>query len=243
MRVQFLGCGDAFGNGGRFNTCILVETRASRALIDCGASSLIAIKRFAVPPHSIETILITHLHADHFAGLPFFILDAQFTKRQTPLTIAGPPGLRARLPQAMELFFPGSSQTQQKYGLSILEWQAQQPTTINGLVVTPYQVYHDGTAPFFALRVEVDGRVVSYSGDSEWCEGLADAGRDADLFICEAYTYDKTIKTHLDLKTLEMHLDEIHPKRLVLTHLSPDMLARLATIGYEVAEDGRLIEC
>jgi ribonuclease BN (tRNA processing enzyme) len=107
----------------------------------------------------------------------------------------------------------------------------------------PYQVYHDGTAPFFALRVELDGRVVSYSGDSEWCDALADAGRDADLFICEAYTYDKTMKTHLDLKTLEMHLDEIHPKRLVLTYLSPDMLARVATIGYEVAEDGKLLEC
>ena len=97
MRLQFLGSGDAFGSGGRFNMCMLIESGSTRFLLDCGASSLIAMKRFGVTPNSIETILITHFHADHFGGLPFFILDAQFSKRRAPLTIAGPPGLGHRL--------------------------------------------------------------------------------------------------------------------------------------------------
>ena len=80
MRLQFLGSGDAFGSGGRFNMCILVESEATRFLVDCGASSLIAMKRLGVSPNSIDTILITHLHADHFGGLPFFILNEQFLK-------------------------------------------------------------------------------------------------------------------------------------------------------------------
>src|ERR1700722_15513884 len=42
MQVTFLGSGDAFGSGGRFNTCFLVEAAAASFLIDCGASSLIA---------------------------------------------------------------------------------------------------------------------------------------------------------------------------------------------------------
>jgi ribonuclease BN (tRNA processing enzyme) len=110
MRIQFLGSGDAFGSGGRFNTCILVEAAAGVFLIDCGASSLIAMRRFRVVPNRIGTIFISHLHGDHFGGLPFFILDAQLVSRRVePLTIAGPPGLRQRLAEAMEAFFPGSS--------------------------------------------------------------------------------------------------------------------------------------
>ena len=242
MRIQFLGCGDAFGSGGRFNTCISLEGREGRCLLDCGASSLIALKRFGVDPQTIETILITHLHADHFGGLPFFILDAQFSKRKTPLTIAGPAGLRDLLPRAMELFFPGSAQTIQKFELAVVEWESRKRTVINHLMVTPYEVYHDGTAPFFALRVEMDGRVVTYSGDTEWCAALADAARAADLFICETYFYEKPVKSHLDLKTLEAHLPEVRPKRLILTHLSPDMLVRADAVNHEVAEDGKVIE-
>jgi len=98
MKLTFLGSGDAFGSGGRFNTCMLVETATTRFLIDCGASSLIAMKRTGITPNSIETILVSHLHGDHFGGLPFFILDPQFfSKRTVPLTDAGPPSQRRSL--------------------------------------------------------------------------------------------------------------------------------------------------
>ena len=72
---------------------------------------MIAIRRFGVEPNAIETIFITHLHGDHFGGLPFFILDAQLvSRRTTPLTVAGPPGLRDRLREAMEVLFPGAAE-------------------------------------------------------------------------------------------------------------------------------------
>ena len=70
MHLDFLGTGDAFGSGGRFNTCFLVERSEASLLIDCGASSLIAMRRFGVDPNSIAAILISHLHGDHFGGLP-----------------------------------------------------------------------------------------------------------------------------------------------------------------------------
>ena len=48
MRLTFVGCGDAFGSGGRFNTCFHVEAANTRFLIDCGASSLIAVKALGI---------------------------------------------------------------------------------------------------------------------------------------------------------------------------------------------------
>jgi ribonuclease BN (tRNA processing enzyme) len=111
MRLQFLGSGDAFGSGGRFNTCFHLE-RSGRGnvLIDCGASSMVAIRKWQVEPNAVSTILISHLHGDHFGGLPFFLLDAQLvSRRTTPLTLAGPPGLAARLDVLMEAMFAGST--------------------------------------------------------------------------------------------------------------------------------------
>ncbi|HKA91971.1 MAG TPA: MBL fold metallo-hydrolase [Haliangiales bacterium] len=243
MRIVFLGSGDAFGSGGRFQTCMLVETTATRFLIDCGASSLIAMKRLGISPNGIETIIISHLHGDHFGGLPFLILDAQFfSKRSDPLTVAGPPGLRDRLTAATEVLFPGSSKTAHAFELRAIELEPGRPTELPGLLVTPHVVDHACGAPPFALRIEAEGRVLAYSGDTQWTDALVEAARSADLFICEAYSFDQKIKFHLDLVSLERRLDEIRPKRLILTHMGPGMLARLAEIRHETAEDGKTIE-
>lgn len=243
MRVQFLGSGDAFGSGGRFNTCIHVTQAAAGFLVDCGASSLIAMRRFDIDPNGISTIFISHLHGDHFGGLPFFILDGQFySGRTSPLTIVGPPGLRQRLRDAMEVFFPGSSSIERRFTLEIIELKPEQQKAINDVTVTPYLVNHVCGAPPFALRFECGGKVLVYSGDTEWAQSLVTAARDADLFIVEASSYDKKVEHHLDWLTLRDHLPEIRAKRLVLTHMGPDMLGRAVEDGCEKAEDGKIIE-
>jgi ribonuclease BN (tRNA processing enzyme) len=242
MRVQFLGCGDAFGSGGRFNTCFHVTAAGSAFLIDCGASSMIAMRKFGVDPNGIASIFITHLHGDHFAGIPFFILDAQLvSRRQAPLAIAGPPGLTERLRVTMDALFPGSSAIAQKFPLSVVELAPEERREIGGVTVTPYPVRHACGAPPYALRLESGGKVVAYTGDTEWTETLIPAAREADLFIAEAYFHDKKIRHHLDWRSLETHLAMIRPKRLILTHFSPDMLSRLGSLPVEAAEDGKVI--
>src|SRR3546814_1984922 len=96
--------------------------------------------------------------------------------------------------------------------------------------------------PFFSYRIEAAGRVIAYTGDTEWTETLVDIGRDADLLIAEAYFRDKAVPYHLDLATLELNLERIRPKRLILTHMSEDMLRRAGDLPFEVASDGLEIE-
>ena len=90
-RVRFIGSGDSFASGGRFQTCILVDADGYRFLIDCGATSLIPLKRAAIDPGSIDAVLLTHFHGDHSGGVPYLILDGQFTRRERPFVVAGPP--------------------------------------------------------------------------------------------------------------------------------------------------------
>jgi ribonuclease BN (tRNA processing enzyme) len=243
MQLQFVGCGDALGSGGRFNTCFHVTGEQVNFLIDCGASSLPALKRLEIARDDIDLILITHFHGDHFGGLPFLLLDAQFTRRTRPLVIAGPEGIETRLPQVMEALFENSSKTKQRFDLSVIALKPEEVKTFGTVTVTPFPVVHgESGGPFLAYRIEAEGRVIAYSADTEWTETLIPAARDADLFIAEAYYYDKIVKNHLSLATLEAHLPGINPKRLVLTHMSDDMLGRRDTLAYTTAHDGMIVE-
>ena len=103
--MQFVGCGDAFGSGGRNNTCLHVIGNHVNFLIDCGASSLPALRRAGIARETIDMILITHFHGDHFAGLPFFSGRCAISRRTRPLVIAGSPGIEVRLTQVMEALF------------------------------------------------------------------------------------------------------------------------------------------
>jgi ribonuclease BN (tRNA processing enzyme) len=243
IQVRFLGSGDAFGSGGRFQTCICIKAPTSTFLVDCGASSLIAMRRYGVAPNDIDLILLSHLHGDHFGGIPFFVLDAQLiSKRSRPLVIVGPSGTQRRVVEAMEIFFPGSSQVPRKFSLDIREFSLDRPQALGEAIVTPYRVQHPSGDPSLALRIECNGKIITYSGDTEWTETLVPAATGADLLIAEAYFFEKKIKFHLDFHTLMDHLDELQPKRLIVTHMSEDMLARLEEISCECAEDGKLIE-
>jgi ribonuclease BN (tRNA processing enzyme) len=239
--IQFLGSGDARGSGGRLQTCILVRFGEESLLIDCGASSLIAMNRSGVDPSSIGRVLISHLHGDHFGGIPFLVLDGQFSRRTRPLLIAGPQGVEERVKTSMEVFFPGSSRVERKFPLSFAEFIPRRETTLGDVQVTAFEGVHPSGSSSLALRVHLDGRIISYSGDTEWTEALLDAARDADLFICEAYYFEKKIKYHLDYRTILDQLPRLGCRRIVLTHMSHDLLSRLGEVKIDWAEDGKKI--
>lgn len=245
MRLQFIGSGDAFGSGGRVNTCFHLVGNRTNMLIDCGASSLPAMNRLGIDRAAIDLILLTHFHADHFGGVPFFVLDQQFkAKRTRPLIIAGPPGLPGWFERAMSIAFPGERTL--PFPLTLRELEIGRPNSIGDLTVTPFHVVHDDRAgPCLAHRIVVEGRTITYSGDTEWTDTLIDAARGADLFVCECYNFDKPVRAHMALNVLEQHLPSIGARRVILTHMSDNMLSRLNEVTYETyetAEDGKVVE-
>jgi ribonuclease BN (tRNA processing enzyme) len=241
VTVQVVGAGDAFGTGGRFQACVSVRAPAGHALLDCGATSLVALKRLGIDPGSVDVVLVTHLHGDHFGGLPFLILDGQFSRRTRPLVVAGPPGLAARLSQTMEALYPGSSTVERRFAVEVVELQERVETSVGPFRVTAFGVDHASGAPAFALRLLAGAVTIACSGDTAWTDTVLDAAAGADLFICEAYTYERAVRYHLPYAALREHRERLGCRRLLLTHPSPDLLAHRADLDDELADDGLVI--
>ena len=106
MQLHVLGCGDAFGSGGRNQSGYLIVTRSCQFLIDCGPTSLLALRRAGFDPTVLDAVLLSHLHGDHFGGLPFFFAYYRYEKpRITPLQIAGPPETARKVFQLDQIMY------------------------------------------------------------------------------------------------------------------------------------------
>jgi len=246
MKLTVVGCGDAFGSGGRLQTCFHVDTGADRFLIDCGTTSLIGFDRLGLDPNTVGTILVSHLHGDHFGGLVWWLLHAQHvSRRMEPLKVAGPPGIEARFTAAAEALFPGSTGVRRRYELSFCEYPLDRPLAVGPVVVTAREVIHPSGATSCALRMDVAGRTIAFSGDTEWAETLVATGAGADLYIVECFSWDGAIRYHLTWQVISANLARIGAKRVLLTHMNNDMLRRAAGTqmsGVELAHDGLVVE-
>jgi ribonuclease BN (tRNA processing enzyme) len=241
VRVQFLGSGDAFASGGRLQACLHFVGGGEPLLIDCGATALVALKRAGIDPASIGWVSLSHLHGDHFAGVPWLVLDGQFAGRTMPLEIAGPPGTPERVERTFEALYPGATRTRRRFETRFTELVAGVPCEFGPATITPFDVHHHSGAPSYALRVEYGGRVIAYSGDTEWTDSLLDAAKSADLFICECNFFDKRVRGHLDYRTLVEKRAQLECDRIVITHMSEEMLAHLDEADIDRAADGAVI--
>jgi ribonuclease BN (tRNA processing enzyme) len=241
ITVQFLGSGTPLGQGGRLQACILVSNGDTRVLLDCGGTSMVALARAGVEPESIDAILISHLHADHFGGVRLLLLDAAVrpVPRAHPLCIAGPPETSERVREA--LVVSGWSAAWETSRVEFVALHDRQPTAIAGLSVTSFAVPHNPATAPTALRIVWDGITIGYSGDAGWTPALRDVAASADLFICGVWSFSTTDPTFLDYRTLVAQRSGLSCKRLILTHLGPEMLAHLDDVmadAVEIAEDG-----
>lgn len=238
--VTVVGCGDAFASGGRLHTCFYIQAPHSNVLLDCGATAYYGLKKRGIPVRDIDIIIISHFHGDHYGGVPFLLLEEAIAQRKTPLTIISPPTGKERITRLLDQLYPNSD----VLGKLNLMFKVYMPNNVlqgDHLEVTAFPVVHSEESLPHGLRIGVGGKVISYSGDTEWTPALIELARDADLFICECNFYNASVKGHLNYKTLKAYDDQLNYKQLVLTHFGLEMLEHLSDIEHPCAEDGLTI--
>jgi ribonuclease BN (tRNA processing enzyme) len=243
VAVTFLGAGDAFCTAGRNQAAYLVQSDGATVLLDCGATTLGALKRERLPTDAIDTIFVSHLHGDHFAGLPFFFLEYVYqAPRRRPLCVAGPPGTEARVRDLFRAMYRDAAAEPLPYPLEFVEMPPEAPLEVGGIRVEPFRVPHTENDISLGLRLQVGGRTLVYSGDTGWTEDLIRRSVGSDLFVCECSFYESRFPFHLDYPRLAENHERFGSRRLILTHLGGEVLARSGEVELELARDGLRIE-
>ncbi len=238
MKLTIIGSGDAFGSGGNFNTCFHLETQKIRLLIDCGATSLVGLKKHQLEPADIDFILISHFHGDHFGGLPFFLLDLFRKNRKKTLTIIGPKGIEEKTLALLELLYPGVHSDLDLNLIVFKEFHQNQPLENDFFKLLAFPVIHSAPSLPHGLKLFIEDKIIAFSGDTEWTDRLIDLSEAADLFICECNFFEIESKGHLNYQTIIKKQEEFKCRNLLLSHLGEDALEHQDKFQIPIAKDG-----
>jgi ribonuclease BN (tRNA processing enzyme) len=241
VRLTVIGCGDAMGSGGAKNTCFLVDDSLGRFTIDFGATSMSALNEAGFSPDTIDLVFLTHLHGDHFGAIPNLLLMREYVSQSVaPLTIAGPPGLEARIVSLCEAMFPGMWKEEWTYPLHIVEIVPGDGMDVLGRrVLTQPVTHYAGPEPSTAIRIETSGCAIGFSGDTGWNDVLIEMAQDTDVFLCDCFDrVDQPFEGHLSYETFAKKAALLNTKRLLMTHLGPAMIHTTEEFEHEAATDG-----
>ena len=231
LDVLFLGSGNAFGADGRAFSSFLLN---GRYLFDCGPTLLQQMHKAQLTSDEIETVFISHFHADHFFGLAFLLLAAKYGGRTADLTIVGPPGIKERTEQLLALGYPSVIENP-NYERRFVEVADGSCQKFGELSLTAARVEHVDEFECFAYRAEIDGRSLVFSGDTTLCDGLLRLVDGADVIVTECSCID--VPVHLNpagvaevarrapgAEIIVTHLDgHAHPQNFDGLHVAEDL--------------------
>ncbi len=150
--VCMLGTGGMMPLPGRFLTSLYVRAEGRVTLIDCGEGTQTAIRTVGLRFKPIDTLLLTHYHADHVSGLPGLLLTLGNEERTEPLHIYGPTGLR-RVIGSLRVIVPELT-----YEIICHELDGESSFTLGRLNATAFEADHGMPCLGYMLEMERPGK-------------------------------------------------------------------------------------
>ena len=243
VHVTVLGTGDAFASYGRSQSGYLIEGAGGRIMMEAGPDLLGALKRHGFATDCFDLMLISHLHGDHYGGLPFLILEYMWENpRKNVLTIAGPRKLEERTMRLMRTLFPRFDLKKIRHKLKFVVLEPGKSYRFGKYRVTAIRSPHTKPDVSLSLKLEIGAKSVVFSGDTGWNDELVKLAAGADLFLCECTYFESSDLTfHLNYPQLYANRDRFNVGRMVLTHLGREVLSREPDIALEMGFDGMKI--
>jgi ribonuclease BN (tRNA processing enzyme) len=222
MELTVLGSGTSIPTLARGSPGYALEVGRELALLDCGSGTLHRLAEAGLDFWRVTRVFLSHFHPDHMADLVPLLFGRRnpvLEGKCTPLVVHGPRGLRELLAKLHAIHGDWLWRTGDE---PVIEEVDESGATLGGALVTAHAVDH--TDASVAFRFEAQGKVLAYSGDSDPCDGLVAAVRDADLAVLECSFPDgKKIGKHLTPSECAAVAARARAKRILLSHLYPIM--------------------
>ena len=242
LRLNILGSGDAFNSAGALHSCYLLDDGKSKLLLECGPSVLAGLKRDGIDTSAPDAVLVSHLHGDHFGGIPFLFLEYKFKNPRTrPLTIAGPPTTEKRVSDLYAALYKDIRREEMSFDLEYVVVEPGKRFRLNTFELEAFEVPHSAEPFCLGYRISAGGTNMMFSGDSAWTHEFVDRSKGVDVFLCECCTMEPVTPVHTCYRDILAHRDMLQCKRLILTHLGEDVRAS-SGIEVERARDGQTME-
>jgi ribonuclease BN (tRNA processing enzyme) len=252
MQLTVIGSGTAAPERDRVCSGFLLETHGVRALLDCGGGVVHNMARLAVAWGTLTHLVLTHFHNDHIGDVPLLFFawkHGMRPARSEPLTVIGPRGTKKLIERMARLF--GDHLDEPGFPVTYEEMKPGEELRLDDVVrVRAARSRHTDTS--LAYRFEVDGRSFCYTGDTGFSQDLAIFAQATDALLIEcAVPDDEEMETHLTPSQVAAMARIALPKRLLVTHVYPQLDRRqvpeLVRLGgwpakVEVVADGDRIE-
>lgn len=253
-QVTVVGSGNAFNTDGRAHASYLIDSTASadgrrtRLLMDCGATTLQRLQTLQIDLTGIDAVALTHFHGDHYAGLPFVLLQmGLINRRRTPLVIFGPPGVAAACDAIYSLCYPDLALPfeieYREIDARNLAGGAPESSSVEfrGLRLIGYPIRHRAESTGYRVIDLASGGSFAFSGDACFDEQLARLVDGVDLALIELTMpeqFDPPV-AHVALDEVRARGHELRARRTVYTHITDDLARQVIDeqLG-EAASDG-----
>ena len=241
MKIKVLGTGNAFNQEARLNSAYLIETTQATILIDCGFTVPFALQKSSIHFSSIDYILITHYHGDHYAGLASLLLGLKYVSPQyKKLTIIGPGDIKEKLRDLFEVLYPGTIDLINELNIDFMSVNPlgdKLQTKYFDLEIYPME--HSNLALPVGYVFEKNGFKIGFSGDTCWHDGLTSFIESCDKLILECNFVEKVGEGHISIQELESSkLIQFKKKHIYLTHLHKESAKKANELGYNFLNDG-----
>ena len=220
MKITILGSGTAVPSLHRNSAGVLVQTEKLNILFDFGYGNLKQLLNLGLTYHDVDIIFFTHNHPDHMCDLIIFLFSSRYHNdpRTKNLKIVGGPGFRAFYDNLITAFKHWLIPT--AYNIEMIE-QDEETQQYSEFTVTSGKVHHIEISRGYRIEDRF-GKTFAISGDTDYCQGMIELGKNVDLMILEcSFPDEMKVGGHLTPRLAGRLARKAACKKLCLTHFYP----------------------